>query len=66
MQTINLRGDGTQALLDHLRLCTAIPESYELDSSEEKLYSTYTDIHWQAVKRSMLRFDSSISDSLEA
>ena len=35
---------GTQALLDHLRLCTAIPESYEHDSSEEKLYSKYTDI----------------------
>lgn len=34
---------GSQALLDHLRLCTAIPESYEHDSSEEKLYSKYTD-----------------------
>lgn len=34
---------GYQALLDHLRLCTAIPESYAHDSSEEKLYSKYTD-----------------------
>lgn len=39
-----IKRDGTQALLDHLRLCTAIPESYEHDSSEEKLYSKYTDI----------------------
>jgi len=35
--------DGVDALLDHLRLCTAIPESYGHDSSEEKLYSKYTD-----------------------
>lgn len=26
-------------LIDHLRLCAAIPESYGHDSSEEKLYS---------------------------
>ncbi|WP_284125837.1 HindIII family type II restriction endonuclease [Parerythrobacter aestuarii] len=35
--------DGLPALLDHLRLCSAIPESYGHDSSEEKLYSKYTD-----------------------
>src|ERR1039458_10300724 len=35
---------GTPALLDHLRLCGAIPESYGHDTSEEKLYSKYTDI----------------------
>ncbi|MCA3444334.1 MAG: HindIII family type II restriction endonuclease [Rhodobacter sp.] len=35
--------NGVQALLDHLRLCGAIPESYGHDSSEEKLYSKYTD-----------------------
>ena len=35
--------DGVIALLDHLRLCSAIPESYGHDSSEEKLYSKYTD-----------------------
>ncbi|WP_346077829.1 HindIII family type II restriction endonuclease, partial [Gordonia cholesterolivorans] len=34
---------GSSALMDHLRLCTAIPESYAHDSSEEKLYSKYTD-----------------------
>ena len=35
--------NGGAALLDHLRLCSAIPESYNHDSSEEKLYSKYTD-----------------------
>lgn len=34
---------GTEALLDHLRLCGAMPEHYGRDSSEEKLYSKYTD-----------------------
>ena len=32
-----------KALLDHLRVCGAIPEKYGHDSSEEKLYSKYTD-----------------------
>ncbi|MBI3248202.1 MAG: HindIII family type II restriction endonuclease [Deltaproteobacteria bacterium] len=35
--------DGKEALLDHLRLCGAMPERYGHDSSEEKLYSKYTD-----------------------
>jgi HindIII-like restriction endonuclease len=35
--------DGQDALLDHLRLCGAMPEQYGHDSSEEKLYSKYTD-----------------------
>jgi len=35
--------DGTEALLDHLRFCGAVPEQYGHDSSEEKLYSKYTD-----------------------
>lgn len=35
--------EGITALLDHLRLCGDIPESYAHDSSEEKLYSKYTD-----------------------
>lgn len=35
--------DGTEALLDHLRMCGAVPEHYGHDSSEEKLYSKYTD-----------------------
>ena len=38
-----IKSNGISALLDHLRLCSAIPESYGHDSSEEKLYSKYTD-----------------------
>lgn len=34
---------GIGVLLDHLRLCGSIPESFGHDSSEEKLYSKYTD-----------------------
>lgn len=34
---------GVTALIDHLRLCGNIPESYGHDTSEEKLYSKYTD-----------------------
>ena len=36
--------NGHEALLGHLRLCGAIPEKYARDSSEEKLYSKYTDV----------------------
>ena len=35
---------GVALLLGHLRLCGAIPEGYGHDSTEEKLYSKYTDI----------------------
>lgn len=35
---------GRPAILRHLRLCGNIPECYPHDSSEEKLYSKYTDI----------------------
>ncbi|MDR2692081.1 MAG: HindIII family type II restriction endonuclease [Dysgonamonadaceae bacterium] len=35
---------GTNSLIDHLRLCGNIPECYGHDTSEEKLYSKYTDI----------------------
>lgn len=35
--------DGESCILDHLRLCGTIPETYGHDSSEEKLYSKYTD-----------------------
>ncbi len=35
---------GISALLGHLRLCGVIPEKFGHDSSEEKLYSKYTDI----------------------
>lgn len=34
---------GTNTLIDHLRLCGNIPESFGHDSSVEKLYSKYTD-----------------------
>ena len=34
---------GNSSLIDHLRLCGNIPESYGHDTSEEKLYSKYTD-----------------------
>ena len=36
--------NGIDSLLGHLRLCGAIPERYGHDSSEEKLYSKYTDV----------------------
>ena len=39
-----ISGGGIAPLLGHLRLCGAIPEGYGHDSSEEKLYSKYTDV----------------------
>jgi type II restriction enzyme len=39
-----IQREGSASLLGHLRLCGAIPEGYGHDSSEEKLYSKYTDI----------------------
>lgn len=47
--TAEIKANGLEALLDHLRLCSAIPESYGRDSSEEKLYSKYTDALISAV-----------------
>jgi HindIII restriction endonuclease len=38
-----IKRDGVAALIDHLVLCGSIPEHYPHDSSEEKLYSKYTD-----------------------
>lgn len=38
-----VRRKGLSNLLTHLRLCGNIPEEYHHDSSEEKLYSKYTD-----------------------
>ena len=40
-ELVNTGGEG---LRNHLRLCGAIPEVYGHDSSEEKLYSKYTDV----------------------
>lgn len=37
-------GESSTALIGHLRLCGAIPESYAYDSSAEKLYAKYTDV----------------------
>lgn len=42
--TQEIEREGANALVDHLRLCGDIPEGYRPDSSEEKLYSKYTDI----------------------
>lgn len=38
-----IKKNGILSLIDHLRLCGNIPESYGHDTSEEKLYSKYTD-----------------------
>ncbi len=38
-----IKKSGVSSLIDHLRLCGNIPESYAHDTSEEKLYSKYTD-----------------------
>ena len=39
-----VQAQGIDSLLGHLRLCSAIPECYGHDTSEEKLYSKYTDV----------------------
>lgn len=38
-----IQKNGISSLVDHIRLCGDIPESYHHDSSQEKLYSKYTD-----------------------
>lgn len=38
-----IKKNGVSSLIDHLRLCGNIPESYGHDTNEEKLYSKYTD-----------------------
>ncbi|MDR0573955.1 MAG: HindIII family type II restriction endonuclease [Tannerella sp.] len=40
---IEIGEQGISSLINHLRLCGNIPESYGHDTSEEKLYSKYTD-----------------------
>lgn len=42
--TQEIKKSGMDSLLGHLRLCGAIPETYGHDTSEEKLYSKYTDV----------------------
>ncbi|KAA6325548.1 Type-2 restriction enzyme HindIII [termite gut metagenome] len=39
-----IQKSGVHSLIAHLRLCGNIPECYGHDTSEEKLYSKYTDI----------------------
>jgi hypothetical protein len=39
----DIKKNGITSLINHLRLCGNIPESYGHDTSEEKLYSKYTD-----------------------
>lgn len=39
-----IKNNGFLSLISHLRLCGDIPEWYGHDTSEEKLYSKYTDI----------------------
>ncbi|MEQ1559952.1 MAG: HindIII family type II restriction endonuclease [Methyloglobulus sp.] len=39
-----IKENGIDSLLGHLRLCGAILERYGHDTSEEKLYSKYTDV----------------------
>lgn len=39
-----IRAGGAAIIIEHLRLCGCIPECYAHDSTEEKLYSKYTDI----------------------
>src|SRR5260370_41881622 len=48
---LEINRDGVTALIDHLVLCGSIPEHYPHDSSEEKLYSKYTDTILAAVFR---------------
>lgn len=38
-----IKREGITSLMEHLRFCGALPEKYGHDSSEEKLYSKYTD-----------------------
>lgn len=49
--TIEIEREGFAALSDHLHLCGVIPEGYGHDTSEEKLYSKYTDALLAAVFR---------------
>lgn len=41
---LEVQQKGIASVVGHLRLCGAIPERYGHDTSEEKLYSKYTDI----------------------
>jgi type II restriction enzyme len=69
--TKEVKKNGITALIDHLRLCGSIPESYGHDSSEEKLYSKYTDcllsLSFQAIGlRSLVLTERANSADVEA
>jgi len=55
---------GFRAVIDHLRLCGANPEAYGYNTSEEKLYSKYTDavlaapLHHMHARRSQIYFQA--------
>lgn len=63
-----IKNRGSGGLLDHLRLCGDIPESYGHDSSEEKLYSKYTDcllaetFNYLGLKSLVLRERADVAD----
>lgn len=48
-----IQANGMVPLIGHLRLCGVIPEAYGHDSSEEKLYSNYTDVVIHEAYRAM-------------
>ncbi len=48
-----IKNNGIDVLLGHLRLCGVIPEKYGHDTTEEKLYSKYTDIIIHEAYKSM-------------
>lgn len=47
------KAKGNSALINHLRLCGNIPESYGHDTSEEKQYAKYTDLLLSFAYKSM-------------
>jgi type II restriction enzyme len=58
--------NGISSLIDHLRLCGNIPESYGHDTSEEKLYSKYTDCLLSLSYKALVqRFASKAGDIYE-
>lgn len=64
--TAEIKQDGLAALLAHLHLCGAIPEHYGHDTSEEKLYSKYTDTLLAAAFRYMGLMSLVLSERADA
>jgi type II restriction enzyme len=63
-----IKEQGLDSLINHLRLCGNIPECYGHDTSEEKLYSKYTDIllslafNYLGLKSSVLKERADVAD----